>query len=303
MKPKEWISFGPPGQPVQSIIPSPNGQFLVLVYNAVMSVSVGKAALFRKEGSTFVLVGLLPVASRSILVLDDGVCIVVLADYDQITLVRCVPGSQNVMEESRWTTLTGLSLFAPDVLLLPSGNEVLLGTTDRDDGHGWTVPTYSHLWQRLEVPSGKVLQESDRMIGCKHTLLAPASPCASPYDGGNLGLLTKLIASLRLGEEWARRVGPTLLLTSARVIHVATEETLVGKLPPGDVYRTFYDLSAQETHALATARQGDFELWDLQTRRVVVLPFPSPAQIKCAAFLPNEEMVLGTEQGTALLLR
>src|SRR5262249_7843374 len=144
----------------------------------------------------------------------------------------CMPNTacDDVSVVGRWTHITGLSLFDPDVAMLAPGEECLIGVRDRDDGHGWTDPVYTDYWQRIHLYSGRIMAEGTSMkdFGLKHMLRGPAVPWASPWDGGDMSALQKVWKSLVFAREWPVCVSRRYLLATSRVIEVMTGATVFG---------------------------------------------------------------------------
>lgn len=300
------LRFGKKGLPLRNLIPSPSGRYVVCIYGegrTAYSSRIEEARLFHREGSAFVEVGQLPCASAHILALDDGTCIVVVDDYTKIECVRYTPNLHGVREEVRWTEISGLSLSNAEVVLLPSGYEALMGVVDRDDGQGWSDPVYSSVWHRVDLRSGKCVQESSHMIGTTHTLLAPGKPWLSPHHGGDAKVLTQRIQTLPFATEWPLRVGPQLLVTTARVMDVLTGTTVLGEEPVrNQKHRVFYDLSSNERYAVAADKEETFELWDVQGKKTVALSSLPIQDVRTAIFLAEEEVLIGTANGEAIVL-
>ncbi|MBX7218517.1 MAG: hypothetical protein K1Y36_01085 [Blastocatellia bacterium] len=299
--------FSRTGVPVRNIVPSPNGSHLALVADEWRKFGTDwgfGAWLFRREGHTFVNLGELPVAAHNLMVLDDGTCFTTVRAYEGVEVVRCDLTGQGLTEAARWVEIQGSSLLEPLALLLPSGFEALLMATDRDDGHGWSEPVYTDLWRHLELPSGRRLREDYSPFGRAHVLPAPGAPWASPFDGGNREALKKCLRSLPLGFEEGLRVGPTRLLTNARVLDVATGETVFGEKKndrkPG---RVLYDLSPNEQHLLAADETKAFELWNLADQSCLRLPLAAQKGSRCAGFLAGGDIVVGTMCGDGILLK
>jgi hypothetical protein len=293
------------GSPVREAVPSPDGQHLALVFGdgrPWTSATVTGAALFRRQGARFEPVGRLPVAAENVLVLDGGVCVVAIVSTSEVVLVRCRPIGGAVVEDARWSVAGGSLSFEGCVLLAP-GQEALVGAVDRDDGQGWSDPVYTSLWSRVNLVTGaRVDGAGPEIAGRAHTLLAPAAPWASPFDGGSARLLEACVQALPFRRERARRVGPRRLLTTARVIDVATGRTLLGERNE-DFHpeRMFHDMTGDERLVAASGKQGVFELRDVETGECSSLSPGAGVEVRCAAFLPRGEIVVGTSDGAALV--
>lgn len=303
---EQCVRFGKKGFPIRNLIASPSGQYVVCIYGegrTAYSSKTEESRLFHRKGSAFVEAGKLPCASVHTLVLDDGKCIVIVNDYQKIECIRYTPHSTGIVEEARWMELSGLSLSDVEVVLLASGYEALLGVVDRDDGQGWSEPVYTSVWHRVDLRSGRCVQESSQMIGTTHLLRAPGKPWLSPHHGGDANVLTQRIQRLPFATEWPLRVGPHLLVTTSRVIDVLTGATILGEEPARNQrHRVFYDLSSNERYAVAADKEETFELWDVQSRKTVELSSFPIKGVRTAIFLAEEEVVLGTADGEGIVL-
>src|SRR5262249_14025052 len=112
----------------------------------------------------------------------------------------------------------------------------------------------------------------------------------------------------RINESYQRSercvcVGPHCLLTRSQLLDVTSGKTLLGEprmesLPK----RTFFDLSEDEQYALAVGIKDEFELWHVPGNTVSRIDTAEFGQASTDCFLPSGEIVVGTENGKALLL-
>jgi hypothetical protein len=305
----DHVIFGPKANAVRSLVPSPNGQFLAVIRGegrTMYSPSVTGVDLFFREGDSFRRLGELREYSDRLFLLNDGRCVVVKSSSRELRFVRYAASVNGIVEESRgvWVQAGGLS--EPITMLLAPGNEAIVGTTSRDDGHGWSEPTYTSYWFKVNLLTGAFEEHKDASFDSPaRELLGPGVPWATTSDGGAATTLTQLIEALPFRREWARRVGPSRLLTSARVIDVATRATLIGEEPTGplQVRRVFYDLSPDETLALASDPHGCFEIWNVGQKTFRSLQLPEHRETRCAVFLPDGSAVLGLSSGECAVVR
>jgi hypothetical protein len=300
--------FGPRAGAVRGIVPSPDGQFLVLIRGearTMYSPALTGADLFRRQGESFQLVGALPEFSERLFVLDGGLCVVVKSSGSEVGFVRYSASKDGVREEARGMWVQAEGLCEPTALLLAPGHEAIVGASSRDDGQGWSEPVYTDYWLRVDLRSGAIREESGGPLGLPpHGLPGAGVPWAAEHDGGDAAAVAKIIKALPFRREWARRVGRSRLQTSARIIDVATGATLIGEESSGPlrVRRVFHDLSPEESLALATDPQGCFELWDVGQAAFASLPLPEHGETRCAAFLRDGAMVLGMSSGEGVVV-
>ena len=310
-------TFGERSRPVSHLAASPSGRFLVFVYGLAespYSTQIEGATLFRRMEDTFFPIGDLPVASGEILVLDRGECIVVRADHQAVEFVRCLPRADwsGVEIATRWEPLTGLGLSAPELGLLPPGREVIVGAQDRDDGHGWSEPVYTWAWRRVDLPTGRTVQESESLGGLGYLHLRRSAgqrwvlPQQTGIDEEDLGRIRKILQKLAATMQRPLCVGRKYVLSTREVIAIATGATVLGGLRQDHrPAREFFDLSEDERWALAVDAGGQMELWDLTTGAEQKMPPAegAPTRAKCGAFLSRTEAVVGMDNGKGALLR
>src|SRR6185436_2525253 len=92
--------------------------------------------------------------------------------------------------------------------------------------------------------------------------------------------------------EFAIRAGRTRLLTSQRVLDVASGETLlrIHDDPHADRFGTpprFHDLSPDESYVLSTGEGGHFELLHVESQRAWRPELPAHGGVHTASFLPS----------------
>lgn len=120
--------------------------------------------------------------------------------------------------------------------------------------------------------------------------------------------LQKIILPLAMKAlESAVHAGRSRLLTSKRVIEIASGETLLSihDDPHADRFGTpprFHDMSPDESYVLSTGENGHFELRDVESRRAWRPALPEHGGVHTASFLPGGKAVLGTAQGGVIVV-
>ncbi len=276
---------------VQAVVGSPDGRWLVVVRGEsrlwVTSTRMTGAEAYRRTEAGLERVGEIPPAA-TMYVLDDGTVVGVHCDYNEVEVVR---HAADGAVEATFCALRGMSLDDFQLALEADGRHITVEALDRDDGHGYTL-TYTQVGSRIDVRSGKVGSPGPSA----HLLRGPGVPTRSPHVGGDAAALQARIAALPFRAEWPLSVGPSRLLTTARVIDVASGEAVFG----GSPLRRPFDLSADERLVLG-ADSGVFAVHDLQ-RAVAIEQLDPKYKVLCAAFLTAREIVVGTADGRVLLL-
>lgn len=282
------VVFGPLGRRIVNLAASPDGRFLAFQHVPQNYDTADYHWLFfRAEGETFVEVGILP-GAVDFAPLDDGQCLSLEADRGVVKLARYAPAAQGMAEVARWEVWGAMSLNDATLRLMPSGREALVLVTDQDDKQvdwgGGPPPDYIQTWLLIDLATGERREEtswvdlaeprlsrhaykSSRGLSVLVALGAP--PWVGSRAARECAALQKLILPLSWkAVESAIRAGPTRLLTSRRVIEIASGQTLwtADDDPSGDrleVSPRFHDLSPDENYVLTTAAGGHFALWNV----------------------------------------
>lgn len=220
-----------------------------------------------------------------------------------------------------------LSLSDASLRLLPSGREALVFVTDRDDKQvdwgGGADPDYIQTWIQMDVASGVTREKTSSVKlgepslsldtfrdsrGVSVLVALGAPPWVGKRAARECEALQKIILPLAWKAlESAIHAGRTRLLTSKRVIEIASGDTLltIHDDPHADRFGTpprFHDLSPNESYVLSTGENGHFELWNVASRRAWRPELPAHGGVHTASFLPGGRAVLGTAQGGVIVV-
>jgi hypothetical protein len=289
MRPSSSIAVGTDA--VRGIVPSLDGREAVVVLGEnrrYFSPSVRGAALLRIEGERLALGEAPPFATETMFALGAGEVAAARVEYNEVALLR--PAGATPL-------IRGMSLLDVAMKLAPDGGEFRVRATERDDGHGWTEPVYTRYAFRV------ALDGSTRVAAPWFRALRGAgSPALAPMDGHDDDALDRVLDYLPypFNQERAVCLGPRLLVTAARVIDVRSGETLIGQSSIGhNPPRDFFDLSADETRAVAADADETLALWDVARR--TARRIPEVGETRCAAFVGDRLLVGGADGRVHLL--
>ena len=321
----QHVVFGPLGRRIVNLAASPNGRFLALQHvPRNYSTADYHWLFFREEGETFVEVGGLH-GSIDHAPLDDGHCLS-LEDRGRVELAIYAPGPQEPVQVARWPVWSPISLSEATLRLMPSGREALVLVTDRDDKQvdwgGGPPPDYIQTWLLVDLATGEIRESAS------WTNLADPEISTHAYTSSRgisvlvaLGgprwvgtrawreceALQKLILPLSWkAVESAIRAGPTRLLTSRRVIELASGAVLA-TIQPDPKLRfeadpRYHDLSPDENYVLCTVEGGHFALWNVSYQSAWQPELPAHGGVHRAIFLPGGRAALGTKEGGVIVV-
>lgn len=307
------VVIGPLGRRIVNLAASPNGRFIAFQHVPQDYDSRDHRWLFlRAEGDTFVEAGALP-GSMAFAPLDDGQCLALeVVGRGVVELVRYAP--HEVARREVWSTM---SFNDATLRLMPSGREALVLVTDQDDKHvdwgGGPPPDYIQTWLLIDLATGKVREKTSWVNLGEPTLSQHAYRSslglsvlvalgAPPWVGTRARRECETLQELILPLSWkavesAIRAGPTRLLTSHRVIEIASGRILA-KVPSP----RFHDLSPDENYVLSTTEAGDFALWNVPYQSAWQPDLPAHGGVHRAVFLPGARAALGTKHGGVILV-
>jgi hypothetical protein len=335
-----FVVFGPPGRRITNLAASPNGRFLACLHVPQNYNTADYHHLFfRQAGDTYVEAGPLPeppparhdlrssIRRSDFAPLDDGGCLVLETDHSAVYLARYEPSAGGMAEAARWEVAGTLSLCDASLRLLPSGREALVLVTDQDDKQvdwgGGPPPDYIQTWIQVDVATGVTRERTSSVSlaepslsldtfrgsrGVSVLVALGAPPWVGTRSARECEALQKIILPLAWKAlESAIRAGSRRLLTSKRVIDIASGETLLGIQddPRADRFGTpprFHDGSPDENHVLSTGEGGHFELWNVTARRAWRPSLPAHGGVHTASFLPDGRAALGTAQGGVIVV-
>lgn len=335
-----FVVFGPPGRRITNLSASPNGQFLACKHVPQNYNTADYHYLFfRQDGGAYVEAGALPEAPpmrqefRSSMrrwgfaPLDDGGCLFLETDDSTVYLARYESTAGGMAEVARWNVAGTLSLSDASLRLLPSEREALVLVTDRDDKQvdwgGGPPPDYIQTWMLIDVASSVTREQISSVNLAEPSLSLDAfrdsrgvsvlvALGAPPWVGTRAARECEALQKIILPLAWealesAIHAGRTRLLTSKRVIEIASGETLLSihQDPHADRFGTpprFHDLSPDERYVLSTGKGGHFELWNVAAQRAWRPALPEHGGVHTASFLPGGRALLGTAQGGVIVV-
>ncbi|HEV7238303.1 MAG TPA: hypothetical protein VGQ36_03610 [Thermoanaerobaculia bacterium] len=321
------LVFGPLGRRIVNLAVSPNGRFLAFQH-IPQNYYTGDYhwLLYRAEGDTFVEVGTLPGSSEFAL-LDDGQYVALQGREGMVELARYAPAAQGMTEVARWDVWGTMSLNDATLRLMPSGREALVLVTDQDDKQvdwgGGPPPDYIQTWLLVDLATGETREKTtwvklseptlsrhsyEGSRGLSVLVAMGAPPWVGTRAARECAALQKIIEPLSWkAVESAIRTGPTRLLTSHRVIEIASGQTLAAvkddsKGVWGEPSPRFHDLSPDENYVLSTVEGGHFALWNVPYQSAWQPELPAHGGVHRAFFLPGGRAVLGTKLGGAIVI-
>jgi len=307
---------------------SPNGRFLAFQHVPQDYDSADHHWLFfRAEGDTFVEAGALPV-SMDFAPLDDGQCLALeVMGRGVVELARYAPSAQGMAQAARWEVWSAMSFNDVTLRLMPSGREALVLVTDQDDKQvdwgGGPPPDYIQTWLLIDLATGETRERTSWVNLGEPTLSQHAYRSsrglsvlvalgAPPWVGTRAARECEALRKLILPLSWkavesAIRAGSTRLLTSRRVIEIASGETLaaIQDDPRADRFEPsprFHDLSPDENYVLSTIEGGDFALWNVSYQSAWQPELPEHGGVHRAVFLPGGRAALGTKRGGVIVV-
>ena len=333
------LVFGPLGRRITHLVASPDGRTLAFKHIPQnYSTDDYHDVLYRKAGDTYVDLGELPtpppigygyseaMQRADFAPLDDGQCLSLETGPHSIALARYAPAESGLVEAARWNIGGTLSLVGATLRLRPSGQEVVVHISDRDDKNvdwgGGPPPDFpqSYLW--IDVTSGKKLEKfhitsSDAGVSipgfCNPGGVSSLVSLGAPSWTGARELregqaIDKILESLSGQKDFPIRAGRRRLLTRMRVIEIGSGQTLLQladdepQMSLMRVYPRFHVLSPDENHALSTVPGGHFELWNVTDRSSWRPSLPPHGGVHCAVFLPGARAALGTAEGGVIVV-
>lgn len=324
---RDPVVFGPLGRRIVRLAASPDGRFLALQHvPRNYDTSDYHWLFFRAEGGTFVEVGAFP-GPVDFAPLDDGQCLLLQNHGGAVVLARYAPAAEGMTEVARWEVWGTISFCDASLWLMPSGREALVLVTDRDDKQvdwgGGPPPDYIQTWLLVDLENGEVRERTSRVNladpelslhtysgsrGVSVLVALGAPPWAGTRAPRERDALQKLILPLAWkAVESAIRAGPTRLLTSRRVIDIASGRTLatVEGDPDRDRFEPsprFHDLSPDENYVLSTVEGGAFALWNVSYQSAWQPGLPEHGGVHRAVFLPGGRAALGTKSGGVIVV-
>jgi hypothetical protein len=320
------IVFGPLGRRIVNLAASPNGRFIALQHvPRNYNTADYHWLFFRAEGDTFVEVGAFP-GSLDHVPLDDGHCLSLEDRGGMVELARYAPSAQGPEQVARWGVWGAISLCEATLRLMPTGSEALVLVTDRDDKQvdwgGGPPPDYIQTWLLIDLATGERREETswvnlgdERLSRHAYTgsrglsilVALGAPPWVGTRPRGECEALQKLILPLSWkAVESAIRTGPTRLLTSRRVIEIASGVTLATiQHDPSlrfEASPRYHDLSPDENYVLCTVENGHFALWNVSYQSAWQPELPAHGGVHRAIFLPGGRVALGTKEGGVIVV-
>lgn len=323
------VVFGPPGRRIVRLAASPNGKFLALQHVPQnYSTADYHWLYFRRSGNTFEDLGEIPgMKSRRLDVapLDDGRCLLLEEENGVVFLTPHAQPDAGGAKAIRWKLGGTLSFVDATLRVLPSGREALVLITDRDDKQvdwgGGPPPDYIQTWLHVDLATGKTesrgsetqlgdpplpsaLYGSSRGTTVLAALGAPA--WVGVRDSRDSAPVRELITGLP-ENEYAIHAGRRRLLTSKRVIDIASRQTVLqlGADPGANRFEPqprFHDLSPDENYAPSTVAGGHFALWNVAKQSAWQPALPAHGGVHNAIFLRGGRVVLGTRQGGVIVV-
>lgn len=320
------IVFGPLGRRIVKLASSPNGRFIALYHEPPNYDSADRHWLFcRADGDTFVEAGALP-GPLDFLPLDSGQCLTLETDRrGMVELARYAPTAQGMTQVARWEVWCAMSFNDATLRLMPTGREALVLVTDQDDKQvdwgGGPPPDYIQTWLLIDLATGERREKTScvnlaepllsrhayqRSRGLSVLVALGAPAWAGTRAARECDALQKIILPFSWkAVESAIRAGETRLLTSRRVIEIASGETLAAVKDDGDRFEPsprFHDLSPDENYVLSTVEGGDFALWNVSYQSSWQPELPVHGGVLCAVFIPGGRAALGTRLGGVIVV-
>jgi hypothetical protein len=332
------VIAGTPGRRITDLAVSPNGRYLACEYVRKSKWTSDSSWLFfRQAAGTYVEAGEMAPATehdfpsttrRSFAALDDGHCLFLETDLHDVELVRYSATTAGMAQPTRWPICSLRSYHNAIVRIVPSGDALVL-TTDYDDqdadwGGGGGPGYYTQKWFRVDLVSGEVCQENSARdqtppisihdFRCSRgvsVLIAMGAPSwVGSRSAAECQRLRELIVPLTLKKlaEFAIHAGPSYLLTTWRLIEIASGKTVLqiksdeSEAFGARVFTRFHDLSPDGNYALSTVVGGYFELWNIPNQTSWRPVLPPHGGVACAAFLPNGKVALGTVEGGIIVV-
>jgi hypothetical protein len=320
------VVFGPLGRRIVNLAASPNGRFLAFQpvprnYDTADSHWL----FFRAEGERFVEAGTLP-GSMDFAPLDEGDCLSLENRNGVVELARYAPAAGATAEVARWKVWGTISLCDAALRLMPSAREALVLVTDQDDKQvdwgGGPPPDSIQTWLLVDLASGETRERTTRVKlsepelgrhdyqgsrGLSVLVALGAPPWVGTRARRECEALQKMILPLSWkAVESAIRAGPTRLLTSHRIIDIASGQTLAAlHNDPSlrfEASPRFHDLSPDENYALSSVDGGHFALWNVSYQSAWQPDLPEHGGVHRAVFLPAGRAALGTTSGGVIVV-
>lgn len=285
---------------IRAIVPSLDATHVVMLYGesrpSWTASTLGLDAFTRAPGQ-LTHSGAIPDFSDTAFALDDGRVVTVYRSSTRVDARRYSRGSGAFALEQHWSVAGGISIDAESVLL-GSGFELLVAGSDRDDGHGYSMVLTPYC-TRTDLRTGACAGAD----APKHLLPGAGTPALSASAHLGSSALEKIIGGLSFRREWALRLGPRRLLTTSRVIDVATGISCIGEATTDLRRQRLFDLSPDERFAVGVDARGALELWDVDAGTSVTMPATEhDTEIRCAVFVGPREIIAGTSRGTAIVV-